>query len=128
MIRRPPRSTRTDTLFPYTTLFRSQPVGRAVTGESGDEADQAQDAHDQRYREHLPTRPGPTFGFRHHSAGTTRPTLSNSRTCTSVLLRRLPSHTRLPVPTTQILQMSRPASRTLPGRATDSTKNQANTP
>src|SRR3546814_5145291 len=38
MIRRPPRSTRTDTLFPYTTLFRSadsaagQPsaVGRAA--------------------------------------------------------------------------------------------------
>src|SRR3546814_3938399 len=29
MIRRPPRSTRTDTLFPYTTLFRSHPhVGR----------------------------------------------------------------------------------------------------
>src|SRR3546814_20129420 len=27
MIRRPPRSTRTDTLFPYTTLFRSR--GRA---------------------------------------------------------------------------------------------------
>src|SRR3546814_1780819 len=28
MIRRPPRSTRTDTLFPYTTLFRSYtPVG-----------------------------------------------------------------------------------------------------
>src|SRR3546814_13238566 len=26
MIRRPPRSTRTDTLFPYTTLFRSRPV------------------------------------------------------------------------------------------------------
>src|SRR3546814_9312956 len=25
MIRRPPRSTRTDTLFPYTTLFRSEP-------------------------------------------------------------------------------------------------------
>src|SRR3546814_19672343 len=25
MIRRPPRSTRTDTLFPYTTLFRSMP-------------------------------------------------------------------------------------------------------
>src|SRR6056297_3725605 len=36
MIRRPPRSTRTDTLFPYTTLFRSlvgphvaRPAGRA---------------------------------------------------------------------------------------------------
>src|SRR3546814_1042098 len=32
MIRRPPRSTRTDTLFPYTTLFRS--VGE-VGGERG---------------------------------------------------------------------------------------------
>src|SRR3546814_4599017 len=29
MIRRPPRSTRTDTLFPYTTLFRSR-AGREV--------------------------------------------------------------------------------------------------
>src|SRR3546814_9516636 len=29
MIRRPPRSTRTDTLFPYTTLFRSNPVATA---------------------------------------------------------------------------------------------------
>src|SRR3546814_5739253 len=27
MIRRPPRSTRTDTLFPYTTLFRSLALG-----------------------------------------------------------------------------------------------------
>src|SRR3546814_5210237 len=27
MLRRPPRSTRTDTLFPYTTLFRSAIVG-----------------------------------------------------------------------------------------------------
>src|SRR3546814_18107014 len=27
MIRRPPRSTRTDTLFPYTTLFRSERPG-----------------------------------------------------------------------------------------------------
>src|SRR3546814_19625497 len=31
MIRRPPRSTRTDTLFPYTTLFRSrQPLRSAL--------------------------------------------------------------------------------------------------
>src|SRR3546814_17944181 len=30
MIRRPPRSTRTDTLFPYTTLFRS-PTDEACT-------------------------------------------------------------------------------------------------
>src|SRR3546814_14504151 len=31
MIRRPPRSTRTDTLFPYTTLFRSLPPGSLAT-------------------------------------------------------------------------------------------------
>src|SRR3546814_14915434 len=30
MIRRPPRSTRTDTLFPYTTLFRSHPRAAVV--------------------------------------------------------------------------------------------------
>src|SRR3546814_16949556 len=30
MIRRPPRSTRTDTLFPYTTRFRSPPGIQAV--------------------------------------------------------------------------------------------------
>src|SRR3546814_13889102 len=40
MIRRPPRSTRTDTLFPYTTLFRSgvnvvfDPVGGDLFDES----------------------------------------------------------------------------------------------
>src|SRR3546814_9724260 len=34
MIRRPPRSTRTDTLFPYTTLFRSS-APAATTGEDG---------------------------------------------------------------------------------------------
>src|SRR3546814_3062859 len=32
MIRRPPRSTRTDTLFPYTTLFRSPGQGAARNG------------------------------------------------------------------------------------------------
>src|SRR3546814_7451004 len=31
MIRRPPRSTRTDTLFPYTTLFRSLKSGDKYT-------------------------------------------------------------------------------------------------
>src|SRR3546814_5030766 len=34
MIRRPPRSTRTDTLFPYTTLFRSPQVQRRVGREA----------------------------------------------------------------------------------------------
>src|SRR3546814_5182568 len=32
MLRRPPRSTRTDTLFPYTTLFRSPPTSLAMMG------------------------------------------------------------------------------------------------
>src|SRR3546814_14490350 len=32
MIRRPPRSTRTDTLFPYTTLFRSQAFQPSLAG------------------------------------------------------------------------------------------------
>src|SRR3546814_2410438 len=43
MIRRPPRSTRTDTLFPYTTLFRSYAIVRPA------EADRAQ-ADDRRER------------------------------------------------------------------------------
>src|SRR3546814_10435083 len=33
MIRRPPRSTRTDTLVPYTTRFRSSLNGTAITAE-----------------------------------------------------------------------------------------------
>src|SRR3546814_6598858 len=39
MIRRPPRSTRTDTLFPYTTLFRSRALvagGRTVAAADRD--------------------------------------------------------------------------------------------
>src|SRR3546814_13339790 len=34
MIRRPPRSTRTDTLFPYTTLFRSRRAVEMANRES----------------------------------------------------------------------------------------------
>src|SRR3546814_19177342 len=45
MIRRPPRSTRTDTLFPYTTLFRSdifagEGVGRPRFAEAADRVEQ----------------------------------------------------------------------------------------
>src|SRR3546814_5573680 len=43
MIRRPPRSTRTDTLFPYTTLFRSI-VGDVIIGKEGG-ADALDGAH-----------------------------------------------------------------------------------
>src|SRR3546814_12568014 len=35
MIRRPPRSTRTDTLFPYTTLFRSADRGCGADRDRG---------------------------------------------------------------------------------------------
>src|SRR3546814_4130328 len=35
MIRRPPRSTRTDTLFPYTTLFRSTGNQASLAGVDG---------------------------------------------------------------------------------------------
>src|SRR3546814_5744409 len=38
MIRRPPRSTRTDTLFPYTTLFRSLGHGHHLVERRGDQA------------------------------------------------------------------------------------------
>src|SRR3546814_10532715 len=34
MLRRPPRSTRTDTLFPYTTLFRSETTVELGSGQS----------------------------------------------------------------------------------------------
>src|SRR3546814_2075867 len=50
MIRRPPRSTRTDTLFPYTTLFRSPLAGlqRVVGDGDGDARGQQDQGVDQR--------------------------------------------------------------------------------
>src|SRR3546814_682964 len=60
MIRRPPRSTRTDTLFPYTTLFRSALREREATneerrrhqsrGRSGRALPRRHPRHDQRLR------------------------------------------------------------------------------
>src|SRR3546814_1008526 len=51
MIRRPPRSTRTDTLFPYTTLFRSRAPfrPRARPRDRGDGADRFEGG-DRTYR------------------------------------------------------------------------------
>src|SRR3546814_13008394 len=40
MIRRPPRSTRTDTLFPYTTLFRSRTVQQPHQHQIAERSDQ----------------------------------------------------------------------------------------
>src|SRR3546814_10519164 len=45
MIRRPPRSTRTDTLFPYTTLFRSVFTVRCRRGKRGKIDATAHDDH-----------------------------------------------------------------------------------
>src|SRR3546814_4024056 len=39
MIRRPPRSTRTDTLCPYTTLFRSSPARRSTKSDGSEPSD-----------------------------------------------------------------------------------------
>src|SRR3546814_3806175 len=51
MIRRPPRSTRTDTLFPYTTLCRSALRGRHHHLETGEHQEAAEDP-DHRSEEH----------------------------------------------------------------------------
>src|SRR3546814_1804413 len=51
MIRRPPRSTRTDTLFPYTTLFRSHDDEVNTGIRQGGERD-ASDGHVARSEEH----------------------------------------------------------------------------
>src|SRR3546814_6605794 len=52
MIRRPPRSTRTDTLFPYTTLFRSSPPRSARYPQSGRSGCAADLAGSTRSEEH----------------------------------------------------------------------------
>src|SRR3546814_6245769 len=44
MLRRPPRSTRTDTLFPYTTLFRSQHAADPAARLCADRERRADDA------------------------------------------------------------------------------------
>src|SRR3546814_10198976 len=65
MIRRPPESTRTDTLFPYTTLFRSLPI--------------KQNHHQKKENHHAEEEPGPCCG--HHRGGcrTVNPRHDNRR-------------------------------------------------
>src|SRR3546814_12468901 len=48
MRRRPPRSTRTDTLFPYTTLFRSDAGGGEQGGDRRSNAEPRRDRPDAR--------------------------------------------------------------------------------
>src|SRR3546814_10178483 len=54
MIRRPPRSTRTDTLFPYTTLFRSGRSGRHSSQLSGRNRTPAAQCRSRQYRASRP--------------------------------------------------------------------------
>src|SRR3546814_11642142 len=59
MIRRPPRSTRTDTLFPYTTLFRShRSYGRGSCPDRGAMAPAGVTAT---FHEHAPCRSAQSF-------------------------------------------------------------------
>src|SRR3546814_4539777 len=56
MIRRPPRSTRTDTLFPYTTLFRSSETALSSLPETpfaNRESGATDDADEQKLRQTL---------------------------------------------------------------------------
>src|SRR3546814_11822314 len=60
MIRRPPRSTRTDTLFPYTTLFRSrlQQAGEGLARLTGEDRADADEDRDEDQRQHVALRQG----------------------------------------------------------------------
>src|SRR3546814_10847145 len=74
MIRRPPRSTRTDTLFPYTTLFRSHVVPGCLTPEALARTHANSPAPD-RHRHSQPalTKPTPTIATHLRAA---RPSLA----------------------------------------------------
>src|SRR3546814_1081176 len=54
MIRRPPRSTRTDTLFPYTTLFRSSGVDAALDETGVDPVEHSAKAAAEQARQQAP--------------------------------------------------------------------------
>src|SRR3546814_19868183 len=69
MIRRPPRSTRTDTLFPYTTLFRSigdRLVEAALRPAQRTGADVEPSAVQPRHREAKAVALGPDAAFDRH--------------------------------------------------------------
>src|SRR3546814_431070 len=72
MIRRPPRSTRTDTLFPYTTLFRSR-LATAVIARRGAWARSAAQSRSLSYAQASDADPRTSPGDR-VAAGEFRPT------------------------------------------------------
>src|SRR3546814_8059497 len=84
MIRRPPRSTRTDTLFPYTTLFRSD------SGEAGDPAvalSQAAWAADHRARPGRPRDGVPVLAAGAAAGGRHRPEIGRATSELQSLMR-----------------------------------------
>src|SRR3546814_15089051 len=91
MIRRPPRSTRTDTLFPYTTLFRSRwPAERRGAVESGADPLAAIENDLQASVAHLPVRrrtlpPHPLRPHRHRRVARRQPPYPESQLAGSSL-------------------------------------------
>src|SRR3546814_2076848 len=96
MIRRPPRSTRTDPLFPYTTLFRS--AGRELDNDEDHQADDQQrgnhhqNAADEIAQHDISSSPfravrgrRPRRRLRFHTAGAVSPQLWRSEEHTSEL-------------------------------------------
>src|SRR3546814_4211795 len=78
MIRRPPRSTRTDTLFPYTTLFRSAD-GQGYHREVG-----AEDQPPRRGGRGLPAVGCRLGDFRQHDGTGLRLLIGRAHVCTPV--------------------------------------------
>src|SRR3546814_8894486 len=68
MIRRPPRSTRTDTLFPYTTLFRSPAIRRGAAVAS----DRKRERHPRPASRRAGHRPAPAAAHARDPGGGTR--------------------------------------------------------
>src|SRR3546814_7903495 len=64
MIRRPPRSTRTDTLFPYTTLFRSAGPGPGRAGPAPPDRCAGRGRQDRRQAVHRGVRDAAVRGVR----------------------------------------------------------------
>src|SRR3546814_18731130 len=69
MIRRPPRSTRTDTLFPYTTLFRSS----AGNGDANEQDQQKNGDKDDQECRHICLQYETTFSDQSASQRSRRP-------------------------------------------------------
>src|SRR3546814_5311235 len=89
MIRRPPRSTRTDTLFPYTTLFRSLGDAPEIAARGGRPVRRHVERH--RFRQHVRRRqlPGPTFPRQLHRIDGHRCTRSEEHTSELQSLMRI---------------------------------------